>query len=145
MATASAPEVAAGDLALLIPVGADVYAVRLASVREVVVAPRVTQLPTAPPTVRGVFNVRGDIVPLLDTGLLLGLRAVADEPYAVLIETAHGVAGLVATGMPATARLRESVGRSDLEGTTETHLIDDTRLAVVLDLATLLNPVRISR
>jgi len=30
--------------------------------------PRVTQLPTAPAVVRGVFNLRGDIVPLLDTG-----------------------------------------------------------------------------
>jgi chemotaxis signal transduction protein len=145
MATLSTHGVAAGDLALLIPVGRDTYAVSLQEVREVVVDPHVTHLPTAPPVVRGIFNLRGDIVPLLDTGLLLGLRPVMEEPYAVLVETAHGVAGLVATDMPMTVRLTESVGHSDMEGTSETYLIDDERLAVALDVAVLLSPARISQ
>ncbi len=65
MPTAPAPSVNAGQLALLIPVGSDTYALPLEAVREVVVDPRVTELPTSPAVVRGVFNVRGDIVPLL--------------------------------------------------------------------------------
>ena len=145
MAAATAPSATVGDLALLIPVGGDTYAVPLADVREVVVGPRLTHLPTAPPVVRGIFNLRGDIVPLLDTALLLGLHPVVEEPYAVLVETGHGVAGLVATGMPATVRLNELVGHSDLEGTTETYLIDATRLAVGLDLPALLSPARLSQ
>ena len=145
MASATTPGVGAGQLALLIPVGRDTYAVSLETVREVVVDPRVTELPTSPPVVRGVFNVRGDIVPLLDTGLLLGLRPVMEEPYAVLVETPHGTAGLVATDMPLTVRLNESVGHSDIEGTTETYLVADARLAVALDVAVLLSPARISR
>jgi purine-binding chemotaxis protein CheW len=95
--------------------------------------------------VRGIFNVRGDIVPLLDTGLLLGLRPVMEEPYAVLVETVHGTAGLVATDMPMTVRLNESVGRSDMEGTTETYLVTDARLAVALDIPVLLSPARIAQ
>ena len=138
-------DVDAGQLALLIPVGGDTYAIPLGSVREVVVDPKVTQLPTAPAVVRGVFNLRGDIVPLLDTALLLGLRPVIEEPYAVLVETPHGTAGLVATDMPLTVRLNESVGHSDIEGTTETYLVGDARLAVALDVSTLLNPARIAR
>ncbi len=145
MAGATTPGLGAGQLALLIPVGSDTYAVSLETVREVVVDPRVTELPTSPPVVRGVFNVRGDIVPLLDTGLLLGLRAVMEEPYAVLVETPHGTAGLVATDMPLTVRLNESVGHSDIEGTTETYLVADARLAVALDVAVLLSPARISQ
>jgi chemotaxis signal transduction protein len=145
VASATTPGVGAGQLALLIPVGRDTYAVSLETVREVVVDPRVTELPTSPPVVRGVFNVRGDIVPLLDTGLLLGLRPVMEEPYAVLVETPHGTAGLVATDMPLTVRLNESVGHSDIEGTTETYLVADARLAVALDVAVLLSPARISR
>jgi purine-binding chemotaxis protein CheW len=143
--TVPAPSVNAGQLALLIPVGSDTYALPLEAVREVVVDPKVTELPTSPSVVLGVFNVRGDIVPLLDTSLLLGMRPVAEEPYAVLVETAHGVAGLVATEMPMTVRLSESVGHSDMEGTTETYLIGDARLAVALDVSTLLSPARISR
>ena len=145
MASTTTPGLGAGQLALLIPVGSDTYAVSLETVREVVVDPRVTELPTSPPVVRGVFNVRGDIVPLLDTGLLLGLRAVMEEPYAVLVETPHGTAGLVATDMPLTVRLNESVGHSDIEGTTETYLVADARLAVALDVAVLLSPARISQ
>jgi chemotaxis signal transduction protein len=145
VASATTPGVGAGQLALLIPVGRDTYAVSLETVREVVVDPRVTELPTSPPVVRGVFNVRGDIVPLLDTGLLLGLRPVMEEPYAVLVETPHGTAGLVATDMPLTVRLNESVGHSDIDGTTETYLVADARLAVALDVAVLLSPARISR
>ena len=39
MPTATAPSVTVGDLALLIPVGSDTYAVPLEDVREVVVGP----------------------------------------------------------------------------------------------------------
>ena len=145
MAGASTPRVVLGQLALLIPVGSDTYAVSLETVREVVVDPRVTKLPTSPAVVRGVFNLRGDIVPRLDTGLLLGLRPVMEEPYAVLVETPHGTAGLVATDMPLTVRLNESVGHSDIEGTTETYLVADARLAVALDIPVLLSPGRISQ
>lgn len=143
--TTTASNVGTGRLALLIPVGDDTYAVPLETVREVVVAPVVTHLPTAPVVVRGVFNLRGDIVPLFDTAMLLGLRSAPGEPYAVLLGTVHGVAGLVATEIPLTVRLSESVGHSDLEGTTETYLIGDHRLAVALDVEALLSPARISR
>jgi hypothetical protein len=68
-----------------------------------------------------------------------------EEPYAVLVETPHGTAGLVATDMPLTVRLNESVGHSDIEGTTETYLVADARLAVALDVAVLLSPARISQ
>jgi chemotaxis signal transduction protein len=145
-APAEAPAaVVAGQLALLIPVGDDTYALPLDRVREVAVEPRVTELPTAPPAVLGVFNLRGEIVPLFDTGRLLGLRSVERGHYAVVVETEHGVAGLAATAMPLTARLSEPVGPSDVEATTETFLVGDRRLAVALDVAALLSPARISR
>ena len=144
-AALAAPAAAAGQLALLIPVGDDTYALPLETVREVAVEPRLTELPTAPAVVLGIFNLRGEIVPLFDTGRLLGLAPAREPSYAVLVETDHGVAGLAATGMPLTVRLSESVGRSDLEATTETFLVSDRRLAVALDVAELLSPARISR
>ena len=41
-------------------------------VREVVAAPTLTRLVTAPSIVLGLFNLRGEIVALLDTAALLG-------------------------------------------------------------------------
>ena len=45
-------------------------------------------MPAAPATVRGLFNVRGQIVPLLDTGELLGLGSPTDSPFAVVVRSA---------------------------------------------------------
>jgi purine-binding chemotaxis protein CheW len=137
--------VCAGQLALLLPVGDDTYALPLERVREVAVAPRVTELPTAPAVVLGVFNLRGEIVPLFDTGRLLGLRPLERGRYAVVLDTGHGAAGLAATDLPLTVRLSEAVGPSDIEATTETFLVGERRLAVALDVAALLSPARISR
>jgi chemotaxis signal transduction protein len=109
-ATAATAGVVGGNrLALLIPVAGDTVAVPLEAVREVAVAPRVTRLPTAPAMVLGVFNLRGEIVPLFDTGLLLGLRAIQRGAFAVLVDSSHGVAGLAATEMPLTVRLVEAL------------------------------------
>ena len=42
------------------------------SVREVVSAPALTPVPLAPPVIKGVLPIRGQIVPLLDLGVYLG-------------------------------------------------------------------------
>src|SRR4051794_7476816 len=86
--------------ALLIPLGSDLYAVDMRAVREVVAAPRATQLPGGPANVLGVFNLRGEIVPLFDTALLLGLPSASRGAFAVVIDSALGPAGLVATDAP---------------------------------------------
>ena len=49
--------------AILLPVGRDWYALPPVALQEVVAGPVVTEVPMAPPTVRGLFNVRGQIVP----------------------------------------------------------------------------------
>ena len=55
---------------VLLPVGDELYAVPMESVREVVADPPITTLATAPPLVFGLFNLRGQIVPLFDTAAL---------------------------------------------------------------------------
>ena len=49
------------------------YAVDMLSVREVKVVDTVTTLPNTPDYIRGVFNFHGDIVPVIDLCLLLGV------------------------------------------------------------------------
>lgn len=43
------------------------------SVREVLAAAALTQIPQAPPTIRGILDIRGTVVPVFDTRALLGL------------------------------------------------------------------------
>jgi purine-binding chemotaxis protein CheW len=105
--------------ALLLPVHEDWYAVPLRDVREVVEHERVTPVPTAPRAVLGVLNVRGAVVPVLDTGVLLGLEPVAGGVEAVaVVETARGPAGLATTAAPVADRLGEDLGASGLEAGT---------------------------
>lgn len=50
------------------------HAAELRWVREVVTLGFVTEIPTAPPGLSGAFNLRGNLVPVLDTGVLVGGR-----------------------------------------------------------------------
>ncbi len=50
------------------------HAAELKWVREVVTLGFVTEIPTAPPGLTGAFNLRGNLVPILDPGVLVGGR-----------------------------------------------------------------------
>lgn len=80
-----------------LPSGA--VAVPMASVHRVVDAPALTPVPAAPPALLGLANVRGEIVPVLDGGLLLG-NAPVEMRYVVVVDTARGRAGLAVPLLP---------------------------------------------
>lgn len=54
-------------------VGADAYAVRIELVREILEVAQMTPLPLMPSFVRGVMNLRGAVVPVVDLAARLGL------------------------------------------------------------------------
>jgi len=127
---------------LLLPVGEDVYAIETASVREVVAAPDLHVLPTAPPSVLGVFNLRGEIVPVFDLAALLGLGTTDEVAFVAVVDTSLGPAALALTGAAETADLGEPIASSDTAGTIATYSIGQ-QLAVLIDVATLLVPARV--
>ncbi len=125
---------------ILVPVGADLYAVPIGWVREVVIAPALTRLVTAPAMVLGLFNLRGEIVPLLDAASLLGVGHTDSVAFALVLHTHLGPVGLSATAFPQRALLDEPVGPSELANSAGSYRVDD-RLAVLLDVEGLLNSV----
>ncbi len=129
--------------ALLLPVGSDLYALPLDWAREVVAAPAATTLVTAPASVLGLFNLRGQIVPLFDTAALLGTGTIDAPAFAVVVDSAVGLAGLATSGLPQRESLGESTGPSDLPGTTGRYSIGQ-QVATLLDPVALLSPHRIS-
>ena len=56
-------------------VGAEGYAIPIDAVRELVEVPTMTSLPLLPDFVRGVMNLRGAVVPVVDLGARLDLPA----------------------------------------------------------------------
>jgi purine-binding chemotaxis protein CheW len=132
-------------------VGLDLYAVPMDGVREVVRAPRLTRIPTAPALVLGLFNLRGEIVPLLDTPALMGLSRLPGWSFVAVVRSSLGPAGLAATAFPEPADLGEPVGASASPATAGTYAVPPLirrlegrlgqRLAVLLDIEELLSGV----
>ncbi len=51
----------------------EVYAIPVINIREVLVIPRLTRIPRMPQYMRGIINLRGAVVPVLDLCLKFGL------------------------------------------------------------------------
>ena len=58
--------------------GDELFAIAVSQVREVLEIARITRVPTAPEYMRGVVNVRGKAIPVVDLRLRFGLPPVAD-------------------------------------------------------------------
>jgi purine-binding chemotaxis protein CheW len=124
--------------ALILPVGDELYAIPIESVRLVIERPSPTRLPAAPARMLGLLNVQGELVPLLDTAALLNNGTMLAPPYAAVID-AHGARGaLAASAMPITSDLGEPLGPADVAGGVGLYAFGD-RLAVLLDVEALLS------
>jgi purine-binding chemotaxis protein CheW len=66
-------------------VGSEEFCVDIMSVREIRGWTPPTPLPHAPVHVRGVINLRGTVLPVIDMGVRLGLAADAHNPTRVVI------------------------------------------------------------
>jgi purine-binding chemotaxis protein CheW len=64
------------------------YALQIEHVREIIQCERVTSIPSMPPVVRGVMNLRGTVVPVIDLPLKFGLSETAIGPstYVVVVD-----------------------------------------------------------
>jgi purine-binding chemotaxis protein CheW len=72
-------------------------ALPIGDVRETLPVPPITRVFLVPACLAGVFSLRGDIVPVIDLGILLGLAATqaGDDSKIVVVEHAAGVVGIV--------------------------------------------------
>ena len=58
--------------------GDELFAIKVSQVREVLEVPQITKVPTAPAYMRGVVNVRGQAIPVVDLRLRFGLESIQD-------------------------------------------------------------------
>jgi purine-binding chemotaxis protein CheW len=89
------------------------YAIPIRSVLEIDAIPRVTTVPNMPDFVRGVTNVRGEIIAVLDLRVLLGLepsesagrgrilivRTADQQTAALAVDEVRGTTGLALAGL----------------------------------------------
>jgi chemotaxis signal transduction protein len=81
-----------GDLGFLFPVNVG---------REVVAPPAVSRIPNTASWLRGLANVRGSLVPVIDAAAVLGVtRTAGTPPYLVIFGQGDNAIGLTIDGLP---------------------------------------------
>ena len=76
---------------LTFAIGGEQFGADILRVKEIIQYDFVTRVPQLPPSIRGVINLRGGIVPVVDLGVrfLGGERPVTPSTCIVIVETEH--------------------------------------------------------
>ena len=77
------------------------FGINVFKVREVIPCPALTRHPNASPVVRGIANIRGQTVPVLDLGQALRMRPIENpqQHFVILTEFNRTVQGFLVTGV----------------------------------------------
>jgi purine-binding chemotaxis protein CheW len=125
------------------------YAIERADIREVIPLKELTPVPCTPPFVRGIVNVRGQIVPVIDMKQFFDLPAggIADVHMVILVQSQGVELGIEAdavTGVRTIARGTMQGSLPTLNGVRAQYLrgVTDQNVAI-LDIAKILGDPRI--
>lgn len=139
--------------------GDEDYGIRIEQVKEVTVTPDVARMPKTPPFIKGIANLRGDIIAILDLEERFRLRPagrpVPERSYTIAVEAADYVLGLMVREVPrpftmplsqiepAPEFVQDSSTRDKyLEGIAK---LPEGGVIIVLDMRKLLTPSEVMR
>lgn len=91
-------------------VGSEEYALRISAVQEVITAPRITRVPKSARHIKGVVNLRGNVIPVLDVAARLGIgeTRMGEGSRIVAVESKGELVGLAAESVSKVTRVAES-------------------------------------
>ncbi|MDH5681388.1 MAG: chemotaxis protein CheW, partial [Spirochaetota bacterium] len=86
------------------------YGLEILKVQEVVRLPHITRLPKSPVFIKGVINLRGNIIPIIDLREKFGLEALAytEITRVIIIEIAEKRVGMIVDNVSQVVRVEES-------------------------------------
>jgi purine-binding chemotaxis protein CheW len=115
----------ASDEILTFTLGAEEYGVDILKVQEIRGYDSVTRLPDSPPWIKGVINLRGAIIPVVDLRIKFKLGDAAYDAFTVMIilNVANRVIGIVVDSVSDVTRL----GAEQIRPAPELGLAVDTR------------------
>jgi purine-binding chemotaxis protein CheW len=93
------PEAPLARRACVVLLGGRPFAVDVTAAREVVVLDTTTPVPGAPPSVLGVMNLRGSVLPVVEARPLLGLPAHTRADRALVLADGERCAAVVIEGV----------------------------------------------
>lgn len=123
------------------------YGVDILAVHEILRFPEITRLPNAPSFIKGVINLRGNVIPVVDVRKRFGFKPaqVTDLTRVIVIETNEKLVGLMVDNVHQVVRLSQAnvdPPSELIEGVSEAYIrgigrLKD-RLIVILNLANIL-------
>lgn len=139
---------------IVFKLGAEYYGIKIEQVKEVTVTPSITRMPRTPDFVKGVANIRGDIIAIMDLEERFGIKPVPTSTdnngitYTLVIEAKEYSIGVVVKEVPQSLNLSVSkmdkapsflqdiaVQENYIEGLAKV----DNRLIIVLDMYKILS------
>ncbi len=86
------------------------YGIDILSVHEILRIPEITRLPNTPEYIKGVINLRGNVIPVVDIRLRFGMQQVAltELSRIIVVEIAEKLVGLLVDNVYQVIRLSRS-------------------------------------
>lgn len=113
---------------VVLSIAGETFAVEISKVREIMRVPQITWVPGVPDYVRGVINLRGTVVPVLDLAGMLGMPQ-ADEDSQTRIIVVESVGVIVGMLVDSVSRVAD-ISTSQLEPALRT--LDESQRAFVV-------------
>ncbi|MCC6243333.1 MAG: chemotaxis protein CheW [Gemmatimonadaceae bacterium] len=113
---------------LIVEVAGQTCGIPITQVREVVRIARITRVPGAPASVRGVINVRGAVVTVLELSVLLGAQRAVTGTSVVLLEHGTRWIGVAVDAVRDVREIPESDSQSTRAGADDITPIDAVAL-----------------
>lgn len=143
---------------LTIKLVSDYYAINILQVNEIIEIPTITQVPLASRFIRGVMNLRGQVVPVITLSERLGLKQnpITRHTCVVVIETGNEServrAGVIADEVDEVLRVSQSAieayrgfGAAIPEEFISGIFSNGTNFITILDMQKILHPEEISQ
>ncbi|KYZ78015.1 hypothetical protein AXX12_00270 [Anaerosporomusa subterranea] len=123
--------------------GKEEYAVSITQVKEIIHFKGTTKMPNTPAYMKGIINLRGKVIPVIELAMRFGVGAgCAVDRRVVIVETAGQEVGIVVDEVTEVIRLQEAAIEPVPTMSASNDYVrgigkDKDRLLIILDLAKL--------
>ncbi len=90
---------------IVFKLGTEEYGIRIEQVKEVTLTPEIARMPKTPPFIKGVANIRGDIIAVMNLEERFNITSAAgtqlsQNSYTLVLETKEYTIGLIVREVP---------------------------------------------
>lgn len=141
------------NMYLIFAVSSEDYGVPIAMVTEIVGMQRIMAVPDVPDYIKGVINLRGKVIPLMDVRLRFGIaeRAYDDRTVIIVLDVGDAPVGLIVDGVREVTEIADDkvdraagISRDDAHSVVSGLGRIDERVAILLNVPVLVSDAQVS-